>query len=420
MADEQLPFFPRQHSIGRLENMTSQDRAVGVIGALLGYIGAEAAHEAPFEKLLWPQRAYSGFTWCHVLKTALLAPGGGPVYKVALQVLDKAFCYGLLRGSGLGSMLGTTFFPQTGSKYTLRSNSSDFLTHTEPSRNCLWERVILLLPLPKVAGTSSEKAPDGEGVPRAHMAVHHIILAARDRPQGVCPALDVSTDSYRTSFRVLAGLFVSETLGVALAILIAVIWHSWLAALWVCPLGVKLLSAAAALDRDPLELQKFRKQDRVIERAQDFEFDMSPETGMFLLITGPPTLVLQFVRHFGHPRRDRFREILQLCIVVASALLFPLGLVLSVTIMPEPLQYVWLSYQMYLVLAMYISRYMWVNLWSSTEEVIARELSSSPERAYLWGERKRRTTVEARIQSTYHAKYGEALVHMRKLLARPR
>ena len=66
------------------------------------------------------------------------------------------------------------------------------------------------------------------------------------------------------------------------------------------------------------------------------------------------------------------------------------------------------------------SRYMWVNLWSSTEEVIARELSSSPERAYLWGERKRRTTVEARIQSTYHARYGEALVHMRKLLARPR
>ena len=60
------------------------------LGTLLGYIGAEAATPASFERLLWPQRSYSCLKAAHLIHQAVLLPAGGPLYKASLKVLDVA------------------------------------------------------------------------------------------------------------------------------------------------------------------------------------------------------------------------------------------------------------------------------------------------------------------------------------------
>ena len=67
-----------------VENFTTN-----ALGTVLGYIGAEAATDAIFKRLLWPQGSYSDFNIKNSFKMALLLPSGGPLYKAALQTLDN-------------------------------------------------------------------------------------------------------------------------------------------------------------------------------------------------------------------------------------------------------------------------------------------------------------------------------------------
>lgn len=398
--------------------MDGKNTAIGAIGAVLGYIGAEGATPAIFQRLLWPQRAHSGFTLRHALKIGLLGPSGGPIYKAALQVLDNAFANGLLRGSGRGHMLGTIFFPQSKSTYTLESNDDHYPSHTEPARNCLWERVVALIPVPSLA----EQHPvDNEATAglvktvRSQVAVHHITLSICELNNTMSSILDIATDSRRLSTRMITAILTSEVTGVFFALLVALEWKSWLAVLWVLPLLIKLLSAAAALERENLSLEECQRGGCSPAPAQNFEIHMPPESGSFLVLTGPPHLCLQFFRHFGHPKRHRAREIWQLTLVVASACIFPLGLIFSVTIMSEPVQYAWLSYQMYLVLAMYASRYMSLELWTSTEKVIADSLAQNEDPKYLWRDETCGKTVKVILHTSLHERYGEARESARQL-----
>lgn len=398
--------------------------AIGAIGAVLGYIGAESATSTMFERLLWPQRFHANFSWRHYFKTVVFGPSGGPIYKAALEVMDLAFAHGLFKGKRLGHMLGSTFFPQSTTTYTRRSGDDEVDSQARQAGNCLWERVAAMLP-PSVPSPQPqqdmEAAVRPENDVRAYSSVHHITLAICKFPAGSSCTLRKDTDSRRLSLRILLGIITSELLGIVFATFIAIVWKSWLAALWLAPLSVKLISAAFALDREDLDLcEPGMANPQAVVMPQDFEVHLPLETSTFLIITGPPSLALQFFRHYGHPKRSRTREVAQLTSVVALSSLFPVGLLLSVTVMPEKIQYMWLSYQMYLVLVMYIARYLSQQTWGSTEEAIAESLANQPKGAYMFADFATRRVVEAKLETTTHGRYGEASAYARALLARKR
>jgi hypothetical protein len=95
------------------------DSSIGAtVGILLGYISAEVATVAAFERLLWPQRyyyEYGGFQ--SMLKAILFMPLGGVLHKPTLQALDKLQKNGLLFQSRRGHMLGTPFYSNCGLKF---------------------------------------------------------------------------------------------------------------------------------------------------------------------------------------------------------------------------------------------------------------------------------------------------------------
>jgi hypothetical protein len=106
------------------------------------------------------------------------------------------------------------------------------------------------------------------------------------------------------------------------------------------------------LSREPLVAGP--EADTEPQVVQDVEIHRPSSHGNFILITGPSTLVPQI---FRHPIRNRFRELVQVVIVVAYGCLFPAGLLCSMVWMPLAVQYAWLSYQLYAVPAMHVARY---------------------------------------------------------------
>lgn len=74
-----------QNPFTALHNRFLMDSQNTTIGAVVGYIGAEGATPAIFERLLWPQRAHARFTCRHELKLAIFGSLGGPIYKAGLQ-----------------------------------------------------------------------------------------------------------------------------------------------------------------------------------------------------------------------------------------------------------------------------------------------------------------------------------------------
>ena len=69
-------------------------------------------------------------------------------------------------------------------------------------------------------------------------------------------------------------------------------------------------------------------------------FEVNTHGHGFLVVEGKESVVLQFFRHYGHPIRNRARELIQISIVVAFGLVFPIGLMCSLIWMPVVLQYV--------------------------------------------------------------------------------
>jgi hypothetical protein len=103
---------------------------------------------------------------------------------------------------------------------------------------------------------------------------------------------------------------------------------------------------------------------------------IDPSLGFMLVSTSWPlsSAVSQTFGHYGHPIRssfmDRVRETASICIVYAFVLYFPVGLfVLSWT--NQDAQYIWLSQQLYAVLAMHIARLCGWQGCARTEERFA-------------------------------------------------
>ena len=321
-------------------------------------------------------------------------------------------------------MLGSPFFPDKHCSYTMHEADDVSRTFSEPSRNNIWAGVVSLLSSSRAFAWSQnpedpEKASKtGRASVRARVAVHRITLSVNKvtKPKNdVVIKVDKEEDS--CSIQSILGIFTTELTAIVVALIVVLVWQSWLALLWLCPLILKLLSATMAVKREPLNLAL---PDLVSSFHKGFEVHMPSETGMFLFITGPPELVLQYFRHYGHPKRDRIRELVQLAIIAAFGGLFPLGLLCSVAWMPLPIQCVWLSYQMYVIGATYVARYTGVEHWACTEEKIAERLAETQSKGpqAIWYDEAVAMAVKAELETTVFGRYCSGRSYMDSLLKR--
>ncbi|EFR01073.1 hypothetical protein MGYG_04076 [Nannizzia gypsea CBS 118893] len=313
--------------------MAEGDNGVlAALGALLGYVGAEAATTAPFEHLLWPQRQLSNFSWRSAATAALLMPMGGPLHKAALETFDALHRHGLFRGSHRGHMLSTAFFREIGWTYTM--HDLGFTGKPKAIRNCLWVSALSLLGSPQLDGGSRQEekreiARDQEV--RARISCHHLIFSQATEEDKASAALPCVREGVKTPGpRIFLLLLATESTAVILAVILAVIWKTFWAILWLAPLILRLLSALFAVHREPLQSPKLTPKDHPC----DFEIHSPESNGDFMVFTGPPALIQQFMRHYGHPCRSRTRESLQLTIIFLLGCVFPLGLVASTLFMP--------------------------------------------------------------------------------------
>ncbi|KAK2017023.1 hypothetical protein LZ32DRAFT_601012 [Colletotrichum eremochloae] len=402
------------------------------LGAVLGYIGAEAATTFAFERLLWPQRFFSRLNVWSTFTIALLTPMGGPMHKAALNTLDIMFARGLLEGPQRGSMLGSAFFPELDRwSYTMYGDARVPLK-TEPVRNALFPRALRRMPLPFMGPSTTSQATldvaeNGTAVSRpvrARVAVSHLVLSRASAQDKASNLPLVSERASPPSTSVILGIFISELSAVIVAVIIASVFDSFWCLLWLVPLVLRLLSAVFSVDRESLVSTS---SNLAGDQSHDFEIHCPQKEGKFMLITGPPAIVLQFFRHYGHPVRSRSREVIQLGTVIILGGLFPFGLLCSTLWMPGPIASVWLCYQMYVVLVMHLVRYSSLA-WASTTEVaiateLSRGLSCSNENEYdssiLFGqERNGLGTIKARVAVTYHNSYGAGKRAMDNLLSR--
>lgn len=411
----------------------SDSSVFAALGSVLGYVGAEAATKQVFERLLWPQRANSNFTLGSAPMLALLLPMGGPLHKASLEALDVLFSHGLFKGPRAGHMLGTAFFPKLGWNYTIWGENGEEVK-TEELRNGLWIRAIRHIPIPTMGQADSNRASSGsaekgsaETAPlRAMVTVSHLTLAKATDHDKASSLPFVSEEVKMPNIRTFAAICVAESTAIFVAVGLAIDYRSLWAIWWLAPLFLRLLSALFAPDRQavlPLE------PDVLNEQSYDFEVHCPQSEGNFILITGPRLVVDQFFVHYGHPVRNRARELVQLVIVVMLGAVFPFGLFCSVIWMSIEVQYVWLCYQLYVVLATLVARYCYSGNGTTTEARIAKHLSREPnaknpdddhaETSILFGqERNGSGTIKASLTVTYHNRYLKGKACMDRLLRR--
>jgi hypothetical protein len=205
----------------------------------------------------------------------------------------------------------------------------EYESHTDSIRNFFWARVLMRVQMPvvnPVPGNASEESLE-KGIPRpprplrAKVAVSHLTLTRATDEDKASSLPFVSEHTERPGLRVFLTICFTELTGICVAIGLFIIYHSPWSAMWLVPLSLRLLSVMFTLDREPL-LSQFASLDD--ESPCQFEIHCPQPQGIFMLLTGPPPLVLQFFRHYGHPARNRSREVFQIIIIVLFAALFPL------------------------------------------------------------------------------------------------
>lgn len=414
-----------------------QSAVINALGSLLGYIGAEVVTPSIFERLLWPQRFYNGYPsrLSTLGRIAFLMPMGGPLHKAALTTLDTLLTSGLFRGSGLGHMLGSPFFNDSHLRYTAYEAGSSTAIKEATVRNGLWVRAIENLPVPLEVLNVQLRRDAAAARPRTLHRVSHLSLSAAEG--NLCGQDVIGTETGKTCVATFVTIVLTELTALVMGAIVIVIWRTWFAVMWFIPVTLKLFSGCFALLREEISfpstieqrsLHGFAERSEKKTTVSTIKIGQAPAKNIivevhnlkhgFLVIDGDSELLLQFFRHYGHPIRNRFREVVQIVIVVGFVLIFPAGLVASLLWMPPPVQYVWLGYQLYATVAMHLYRYTGGNIWAGTEEKIVQQWSRSADDqgkhlAYL---RTGSVTLKAEVGTTYHDHFQDAKSHVARLL----
>lgn len=281
-------------------------------------------------------------------------------------------------------MLGTAFPPDSRCPYTLKSTDPAWASHSEGSRNNIWARVVACLRFPDMDWSPHDEKQAlfaSDMSVRARVVVCHLTLTVEPIPKDCSTArgMNLEHDNDVFSIPAIFGILKTELTGIFFAGLVAIVRKSYFAILWLLPLRLKLLSLSAATKRQPLDLSP---AEMLHGTLQSFVVHLPAGTGKFLAITRPPALVLHFFRHYGHHVSHRIREVVQLSVAIVLGLLFPIGLICSVTGMPLPFQYLRIPYQICVVEIMYVARFLNVEKWASTEELNCGETGQRPGQKY--------------------------------------
>ncbi|RAL03707.1 uncharacterized protein BO80DRAFT_268266 [Aspergillus ibericus CBS 121593] len=406
------------------DSSTTLPTTLSAISTLIGYIGTEVATpHTTFHRILWPQRAYNNFQFPssssssslslrNIFIPALLMPLGGPLHTAALKTIDQFFARGLFLGPEMGGMLGTAFFPDQGGEYHLPGGGVGKV------RNGVWVRVLERVGLG--GGRCQRRSISGGGVEggkvrkvRQKTWVNRLVLSVHQGPgKGVKKkkVVCVEGDVGPMTGRILAGIVLTEITGIGVAIAVAVVWRSAWMVLWVVPLVLKLVSAGCWVPREGVVVE----DGGGCGSGKETKRYMVTSGHGFQIIEGPPQMVQQFFRHYGHPRRSRWQELVQIAVVIAFGLNFPVGLVVSTMWMPIGLQCVWTGYVLYVTMVMYVSRYAHGEWWLTTEERLADALIDAEEHPgevlvlFKGGED---CTLAVELTRTVHNSYGEAKEH---------
>lgn len=421
----QSPFVSGAQSVPDLpcscERMAASGtpNVLAALGTLIGYVGTEVSIHDLFERLFWPQRYYNNFSPKNAWKFALFMPMGGPLHRASLQVLDKFYTKGLFQGENLGHMLGTEFFRDSNTRYNVHEPGCA-IQH-EFVRNGLWVRAMHEMPAPVKAKVVTT-APLEEGVPfikkvRQRITVSHLQLkCSKNESEGVCVSHDVGP----LQLHVWIAILTTELTGILNTILITVIWRSPSSVIWIIPLCLKLVSAAFALPREDLKLPEAPSSEKFGAEAPSKMYEIQSSGQGFQVIEGDDDSVFQFFRHYGHPIRCRYREILQISILIAFVALFPFGLFYSLLWMPTGMQYMWLSYQLYATVAIHVYHYSGGHIWGTTEERIyqawACAEASNSDAIVCFGAEK--AQIKATLTRTTHDNYSQGAAHVQHLLGR--
>ncbi|KAL4998391.1 hypothetical protein BDV10DRAFT_166956 [Aspergillus recurvatus] len=446
--------------------MADQTAVNNALGTILGYLGAEIAPPDLFERLLWPQRFYNGFSLSSAPKMALFMSMGGPLHRAALTTFDNILHNDLLKGKHIGHMLGSPFYADSGLKYTVY-DSHGRREAEEYVRNDLWSRVVAHYPIPSSALATRPASYTESGhaqTPAVRIrAFHKVSYLKLSAVHGAFRPRVVAADENGTAtLRVYAAIVVTELISIAIGTVVLAKWRSFFGLLWFVPLILKLISAAFAMQREPLKVPEgsrppanctqaaTKAQTQMHEKpellhtssassfsslsssealntstpasppiAESKIFEIHNEKHGFLLIEGPEELVVQFFRHYGHPLRNRGRESMQLLMIICMGFVFPVGLVCCLVWMPISLQYLWLSYQLYTTLAMHIYRFTGGRMWATTEEQLLGQFvgageKGEPQVAYLRGPKG--VCVRAELNVTFHGRFAEGKEHLERLL----
>ncbi|KAL9024227.1 MAG: hypothetical protein Q9196_006670 [Gyalolechia fulgens] len=357
--------------------------------AVIGYIGAEVAEESLLERLLWPQRFNNDMDLWIVLQQSLLGTVGGPLHKAALKTLDNLRAKGVYTGPCRGHMLGTIFFSELKIMHFQRCKQERMLI-PEKSRNGFWIRVLQNVDTDKhVAFKIPRQDAESNQPSNAHRSlqpVYHLKLGIPAEAQEPSPK-DICVNEDSVSWVVMINAVLSELVSGLASLVAGLKLKSLLFCFYLLlPLLLKLFLIVFAVRRGGLmskqDLQRVAENENTSLSTTE-AFEVADPNHKFMVIEGPQPVIVQFFRHYGHPIRDRnslwggdrVREVASITFILCLFLYFPTGLLIAQW-SDEKIQYLWLAYQLYAILAMHIVRILgWQDL-GRTEKRIAKLLSN--------------------------------------------
>ncbi|KAH6610504.1 hypothetical protein Trco_000524 [Trichoderma cornu-damae] len=382
---------------------------IGALGSIIGYLGAEAAAESFFERLLWPERFYNDTNPGVLLILLLFLPMAGPLHGAALETLDRFRENGLYLGMRRGDMLGTPFFHDTEIKYCHLRRMDIEKEEAKEARNGFWVQVLREVKCRNRAArlpTLHRADPPTNEIPpyRAMQLVHHLKLHyATDAKRAGQDAVRITET--RVTWRTVLGTVLSEGSSIAIAITAAAakpFRTYWVTGYLLVPLALKLAAIFVAVRRGSILDDTEHTEGR--PESEDELYEIDDPTHGYAIIQGPPSVVLQFFRHYGHPkrdggtagRRDRAREVLSMALIYLFTLYFPAGLIGSLW-MSNNTQLLWLSFQVYTILAMHVVRIVGWDNCGRTEARVARHLERKKR---VWLQRSDGVGIVAELETT--------------------
>ena len=385
---------------------------LGLLNVITAFAGADIAPPNLIERIIWPQRNAS-VSATSFLKTTFLLSAGGPLHKITLSALDSLHRHSLFKGVGKGHMLGTPFFPDTGLSY-IRHPTAGQTPEQELVRNGLLVRT--LNGMQESTETVEQPAFDEQST-RQNISVTYLELMDAGN---ISSSGAITLDDERVRLKTVLLVACTEMPSMVLTFVAAMIWSPIAASVFLTPLMLKVLATFTALAREDFTAYPKKLPHPWPGSTSNSKFEIHVPGDGFQVISGPDELILPFFRHYGHPIRCRWRETVQMVIMVTLGLYHPLLLVSSMTWMPLRVQLAWLVYQIYICCTMLIVRYCGGELWGTTEERFGEALASAAvdKHGSVLIENQDGSMMVARIHRTFHDSYTEGKARVAALVSR--